>query len=652
MNHYKNWKLTKNTKHIYWLGADYETSGTNILNTAVLNELSDILQIIALDNNAEGLIIYSCKKTGFIAGADITEFSNFKEAKQILDFLLKGQDIFNKLESLKIPTVACIHGFCMGGGLELALACDYRVATQDKSTLLGLPEVLLGIHPGWGGTVRLPKLIGGFNALSQVILTGKPVNAKRAKQLGIVDDAVPYRQLERAALYYIEHTPAKHTPSILQKAENFRFVKPILAHLIRQKVSAKINQDNYPAPFFVIDLWEKDCSNITEAYINEAESVKKLINYNETARNLTRVFMLRERIKTFGKQNNFHLAHVHVIGAGVMGGDIAAWCALKGLKVTLQDQSYDKIAPAIGRAHVLYKRKLRENRLIQAAMDNIIPDPNGEGVKTADVIIEAVFENVEVKQQIMQHVEKHAKDSAIIATNTSSIPLDEINRVMRNPSRLVGIHFFNPVPEMELVEIVSSTVTSTEVQQKACAFVGKISKMPLPVKSSPGFLINRVLTPYLVTAMQLISEGYKPEVIDDAAVNFGMVMGPVELADTVGIDICLAVADNLASQINYEVPEKLRQMVKDGNLGKKTGKGFYQYKKGKIQKKKLISNEQQLDIAARLIQPMIDESKRCLEEKVVADGDLLDGGMIFATGFAPFRGGPIHYANTLLPVKS
>lgn len=645
MNHYKNWKLTKNTKHIYWLGADYEISGTNILNTAVLNELNDILQIIALDTNAQGLIIYSCKKTGFIAGADVTEFSTFKDAKQILDFLLKGQDIFNKLESLKIPTVACIHGFCMGGGLELALACNYRIATQDKSTVLGLPEVLLGIHPGWGGTVRLPKLIGGFNALSQVILTGKPVNAKRAKQLGIIDDAVPYRQLERAALYFIENTPPKHTPSMLQKISNLRFVKPILAHFIRQKVNSKINQENYPAPYFVIDLWEKDFSNTTEAYINEAESVKKLINYNETAKNLTRVFMLRERIKAFGKQNNFHLTHVHVIGAGVMGGDIAAWCALKGLRVTLQDQTYDKIAPAIGRAHALYKRKLRDSRLIQAAMDNITPDPSGHGIEIADVIIEAVFENIEVKQQIIQYIEKQAKDSAIIATNTSSIPLDEINRVMNNPARLVGIHFFNPVPEMELVEIVSSALTSIEIQQKACAFVGKIGKMPLPVKSSPGFLVNRVLTPYLVTAMQLIAEGYKPEVIDDAAVNFGMVMGPVELADTVGIDICLAVADNLASQINYEVPEKLRQMVKDGNLGKKSGKGFYQYKKGKIQKKKIPSNEQQKDIAARLIQPMIDESKRCLEEKVVADADLLDGGMIFATGFAPFRGGPLHYAN-------
>ncbi len=645
MNHYKNWKLTKNSKHIYWLGADYANSGTNILNSAVLNELNDILQLIALDSNAKGVIIHSCKENGFIAGADVTEFANFKDAKQILDFLLKGQTIFNKLESLKIPTVACIHGFCMGGGLELALACNYRIATQDKATSIGLPEVLLGIHPGWGGTVRLPKLIGGFNALSQLILTGKPLNAKRAKQLGVVDDVVPYRQLERAALNFIENMPPKHKPTILQKAADCRFIKPIIANLIRRQISKKINQENYPAPYFILDLWEQHFTNLTEAYINEAESVKKLINFNETAKNLTRVFLLRERIKAFGKQNHFEISHVHVIGAGVMGGDIAAWCALKGLKVTLQDQTYTKIAPAIGRAHELYKRKLREPRLIRASMDNLIPDPNGEGIAKADVIIEAVFENVEVKQQIMLNVEKLAKHSAIIATNTSSIPLDEISKVMHNPARLIGIHFFNPVAQMELVEIVSSTVTHIEIQQKACAFVGKIGKIALPVKSSPGFLINRVLTPYLVTAMQLVAEGYKPEVIDDAATTFGMVMGPVELADTVGIDICLAVADNLASQCNYEVPEKLRQMVADGKLGKKTGGGFYQYKKGKIQKRKLNESERKPELAERLIQPMIDESKQCLKEKVVADADLLDGGMIFATGFAPFRGGPMHYAS-------
>lgn len=646
MNHYKNWKLTKNSKHIYWLGADYAKSGTNVLNSNVLDELNDILQVISLDQQATGLIIYSCKSNGFIAGADVSEFATFNESKQILDFLLKGQSIFTKLESLKITTVACINGFCMGGGLELALACDYRIATDDRSTNLGLPEVMLGIHPGWGGTVRLPKLIGGLNALSQVILTGKPINSKRAKKLGIVDDVVPMRQLERAALYFIEKLPQKHKASFFQKATDSRFVKPILANILRKKINRKINQDHYPAPYFVIDLWETYYNNPAESFINEAESVKKLINYNDTAKNLSRVFLLRERIKAFGKQNNFNIAHVHVIGAGVMGGDIAAWCALKGMSVTLQDQDYDKIAPAIGRAYSLYKRKLREPNLIRAAMDNLIPDPNGEGIKRADIIIEAVFENIEVKQKIMLEVEKEAKSSAIIATNTSSIPLDEISGVMNNPTRLVGIHFFNPVAQMELVEIVSSAVTNTETQQKACAFVGKIGKIPLPVKSSPGFLINRVLTPYLVTAMQLVNEGYKPEVIDYAATRFGMVMGPVELADTVGIDICLAVADNLANKIHFEVPEKLRQMVKDGKLGKKTGSGFYQYKNGKAQKKKINPSEHKPELVDRLIQPMIEESKRCLEEKVVADADLLDGGMIFATGFAPFRGGPIHYANS------
>lgn len=644
MNHYKNWKLSKNSKNIYWLGADYAGSNTNVLNSHVLDELDDILKIIALDSDAKGLIIHSCKKNGFFAGADVSEFANYQNPKQILDFLLKGQNIFSQIESLEIPSVACIHGFCMGGGLELALACDYRIATNDNATKIGLPEVLLGIHPGWGGTVRLPKLIGGFNALSQMILTGKALNSKRAKQLGVIDDSVPYRQLERAALYFIEHTPTKHRSTAIQKITDSRFIKPIILSILRRKIGQKLNQDHYPAPYFIMDLWEKSSNNATEDFINEAESVKQLINFNDTAKNLTRAFLLRERIKAFGKQNNYTIKHVHVIGAGVMGGDIAAWCALKGLNVTLQDQDYDKIAPALGRAYKLFQKKLHEPRLVHAALDNIIPDPKGEGIKKADVIIEAVFENIEVKQKIMQNVEIFAKDTAVLATNTSSIPLDEISKVMQNPARLVGIHFFNPVAQMELVEVVSHNITNIETQQKACAFVGMIGKLALPVKSTPGFLINRVLTPYLVTAMQLVNEGYQPEVIDDAARQFGMIMGPIELADTVGIDICLAVADNLSSIINFEVPEKLRKMVKDGNLGKKSGTGFYKYKNGKIQKKKLPPNDLKPELAERLIQPMIDEAKRCLEEKVVADGDLLDGGMIFATGFAPFRGGPIHYA--------
>jgi 3-hydroxyacyl-CoA dehydrogenase/enoyl-CoA hydratase/3-hydroxybutyryl-CoA epimerase len=310
----------------------------------------------------------------------------------------------------------------------------------------------------------------------------------------------------------------------------------------------------------------------------------------------------------------------------------------------LQDKSYEQIAPAIGRAYQLFKKRLKKPRLIRAAMDNLIADPHGHGAARADVIIEAVYESLGVKQEIVKRVEFVAKPSAIIATNTSSIPLDEISQVMSNPERLIGIHFFNPVAKMELVEIVKSSKTLSLVADRACAFVNQIGRLPLPVKSSPGFLVNRVLMPYLLECVQLLQDGYRPEVIDEAAKSFGMMMGPVELADTVGMDVCLAVAENLTAHFGGDVPKRLSEMVQAGKLGRKSGEGFYQYKHGKPVKQKISNAQHSEEIAHRLILRMVNEAAICLREGVVADADLLDAGMIFGTGFAPFRGGPMHYA--------
>lgn len=644
MSNYKHWQMQIDAAHIVWLGIDRQNAAVNTINDEVLDELNGLLHEISQLNDAKGLVIYSLKPKGFIAGADVNAFSHFNTPTQAVDFLRKGQAVFSYLESLTIPTVAMIDGFCMGGGLELALACDYRIATDDKNTRIGLPEIMLGIHPGWGGTVRLPKLIGGFHALSNVILTGAPLAAAKAKALGIVDDVVPVRQLARAAVYYINNKPPKHKPSFVQSLSNYSWIRLLLAKMMRNTVAKKVKPEHYPAPFAVIDLWEKEGGFDERAYLKEADSVEQLVTKSDTASNLIRAFLLRERMKGFAKGSDFEAQHVHVIGAGVMGGDIAAWCALRGLRVTLQDKSYEQISPAMGRSYQLFKKKLRKPRLIQAAMDKLIPDPEGYGMARADVIIEAVFENLEVKQAIMKEVEARAKPTAIIATNTSSIPLDEISDAMKNPERLVGIHFFNPVSKMELVEVVSSTKTAKEISHNACAFVNQIGRLPLPVRSSPGFLVNRVLMPYLMECVQLLNEGYSAELIDSAALSFGMMMGPVELADTVGMDVCLAVAENLTSHFGGTVPEKLRAMVRAGKLGRKTGEGFYRYKNGKPVKQKITDKTGQKEIETRLILRMVNEAAACLREGVVADGDLLDGGMIFGTGFAPFRGGPLHYA--------
>jgi len=649
MHNKQQWLMETDSDNIVWLGLDRQGAGTNSIDDTVLDELNVLLQDIASMPQLKGLVVHSLKAKGFIAGADITTFSDLDTPERASQFLRKGQAVLARLEALTIPTVAMIDGFCLGGGMELALACDYRIATDSDSTRLGLPEIKLGIHPGWGGVVRLPRLIGGFKALSQVILTGSMLRAKKAKALGLVDDVVPLRQLRRAAIYYIEHKPKKQAPSFLDSLDRYAPIRQLIAFLLRREVKKKVREVHYPAPYAVIDFWEKESGFDDRAYLKEADSVVKLVTEGDTAKNLIRLFLLRERMKGFSKKAaDFKAKHVHVIGAGVMGGDIAAWCARQGLKVTLQDKSYAQIAPAMGRAERAFKKSLRKPRLIQAAMDRLIPDPEGHGIAQADVIIEAVFENLEVKQEIFKRLEAQAKSDAILASNTSSIPLDEISQVMSKPGRLVGIHFFNPVAQMELVEIVSSEHTMTKVTDQAAAFVNQISRLPLPVKSSPGFLVNRVLMPYLLECIQLLEDGYAPEVIDEAAKNFGMMMGPVELADTVGLDVCLAVAENLTAHFGGGVPKRIHDMVEKGHLGRKSGEGFYQYKQGKAVKNKAVLKQaigrHHEEIADRLVLRMVNEAAACLREGVVADADLLDAGMIFGTGFAPFRGGPMHYA--------
>ncbi|MDP3269326.1 MAG: enoyl-CoA hydratase-related protein, partial [Legionella sp.] len=351
MNNYKNWELKRDKDSILWLGINRNGAAVNTINEEVLDELNSILHEISLDKKAIGLIIYSLKEKGFIAGADVNAFSKFETPAQAVDFLQKGQAVFSRLQGLSIPSVAMIDGFCMGGGFELALACTYRVATDEKDTRIGLPEIMLGIHPGWGGTVRLPHLIGGFNALSQVILTGSAIPAAKAKSLGMIDDVVPIRQLKRAAIYFIKNKPPRHRPSFIEGLTNSTWLRKPIAYLMRHNVAKRVRKEHYPAPYAVIDLWEKEGGFGDRAYLKEADSVEQLVSTGDTSKNLIRAFFLRERLKGFAKDSNFKAKHVHVIGAGVMGGDIAAWCALRGIHVTLQDKSYEQIAPAIGRAY-------------------------------------------------------------------------------------------------------------------------------------------------------------------------------------------------------------------------------------------------------------------------------------------------------------
>lgn len=644
---YSHWKIEiKN--NITWAYFDKAESAVNTINKAVLEELEKIiLDTDQSTNNTLGLVIASSKKTGFIAGADIEQFTKIDSQEEGYELIRYGQEVFKQLENMRKPTLALINGFCVGGGCELVLACDYRVAENDPKVRIGLPEILLGIHPGWGGTVRLPKLIGGLKAMP-LILSGRTLSASAAKKLGVVDMAVPERQLESTVNYYFKHQPKKHQPNFIARLSNQFLIRILLAKVMQKQVAKKASKKHYPAPYAAIEQWKKHgVSN--SAYVPEAKSIAKLF-MTSTAQNLIRVFFLQTQLKSQAKTTKNKINHVHVIGAGTMGGDIAAWCALNNIKTTLQDREIKFIAPAIARTEKLYKKKLKKPHLVQAALDNLIPDVNGEGVKTADLIIEAIFEDVKIKQDLFKQLESKAKPEAILATNTSSIPLDEINTVLANPERLVGIHFFNPVSQMQLVEVVTGDKTSEEIANKSICFVKQIKRLPLPVKSSPGFVVNRILLPYLMESVLLIDQGFNKESIDKAAVDFGMPMGPIVLADTVGLDVCLSVAKELIKHYGGEVPKCLTDKVEQKCLGKKSGQGFYDYKKGKLVKSKNIKLASQADleqIQKRLVYRMLNEAAACLREGVIASDDLLDAGMIFGTGFAPFTGGPMHYAKSI-----
>ncbi len=651
----KHWRYEIDAQKIAWATFDKVEASVNTLDYDTLFELDNIIKITE-SNDAIGLIIRSGKKTGFIAGADIAKFQACKNPDEGLKLVLYGQEVFAQLEKMRKPTLAIIDGTCLGGGFELVLACTYRIASDSDSTQIGLPEIKLGIHPGWGGSIRLPRLIGSLQALP-LILSGKSLTAYQAAKLQILDYVLPTRALEHAARSIIQSNikqvrltrPALFQQRLrlyLKKASNAKCIRPLIANLIRKQMAKKTVMSHYPALEALLMQWQKHGVS-EEAYAYEAASLVSLFP-TEASQNLIRLFFLQTKLKS-GFKDVAPVQHVHIIGAGTMGGDIASWCALNGIKVTLQDREASFIAPAMVRAQALFAKKLKFKHLIQAANDRLMPDVVGEGMRHADIIIEAIYENLEAKQNILKEMEKIAKTTAIFATNTSSIALDEMNTVLSDPSRLVGIHFFNPVSMMQLVEVVRGDKTSETVINQASAFVKQIKRLPLNVKSHPGFLVNRILMPYLMESVMLIEEGVPIERIDYAAKQFGMPMGPIELADTVGLDICLSVAKELTQHMGGEVPQILQNKVAQKKLGKKTSQGFYAYRHGKKQHVKAVDLTNLSDdlITERLIYRMLNESARCLSEGIVSDDDMLDAGMVFGTGFAPFRGGPIQYAKTV-----
>jgi len=638
---YRHWFWSLDEDRTLQLTLDRDDSSQNSLSQEVLRELDAVISRIE-EERPRAVILRSGKDGSFVVGADVSEFTELKDRTQVADYIRSVHKTLRRLEDLSAPTIAVIDGPCLGGGLELALACRYRIAVDSAATRIGFPEIKLGIHPGFGGTVRSIQRIGAIPAL-QLMLTGRSLAARQANKMGLVDASVPRRVLDNAIRTFSNDPPTPRSPSLPARLANSAPLRPPLAWYLKRKAAEKADPRHYPAPGALIELWSRHGDNPERMYQAEAESVAGLLS-SPTAQNLVRVFFLQMQLKSLAKKAD-PMSRVHVIGAGSMGRDIAAVCALHGLQVSLQDLDQKALGRAVGAADKLFRKKLRKTHLVRAAHDRLMADPTGLGIENAELIIEAIVEDAEIKKKLYQNIEPRMATDAILASNTSSIPLEDLASSLEHPQRFLGIHFFNPVPKMPLVEVVNAEASSEEVVARAEAFVQQISHLPLPVKSAPGFLVNRVLMPYLMAAVELVEEGYDADTIDQAALDFGMPMGPLHLADKVGLDICLSVAKVFTEYFDKPIPDVLPRMIDAGHLGIKSAEGFFHYKNGRKRRnwKNWKKPKPPRELTDRLLDPLFAEAQACLDEGIVASAELVDAGMIFGTGFAPFTGGPMHY---------
>ena len=631
---------------------DRPDSPVNIFDAATLKELDAQLGSLG---DAPALILASAKKSVFVAGADIHLFQKMS-AEELARFVELGQGVFNRLAALKIPTVAAIHGAAVGGGCEVALACDWRVASPDSVTKIGLPETKLGIIPAWGGSTRLPRLIGVPGALD-IILGGKTVSAKHALKLGMIDDIAPRESLIRAAVQLAAR--GKHPRSLTHSAPVNAAVSAVVAHKARTDVQRR-TRGNYPALEKVLDviLHGSGARDEATSLARERAAVAELVNL-ETTRNLIRVFFLQEHAKKSSALVGAKIERAAVIGAGVMGVGIAQWLSTRGLRVVLRDVDATRVAAGMAGITKLFADGVRARALTEhearTAMDRITPAATEISLRGGDIVIEAAVEKMPVKKVIFQRLDELTRDDAILATNTSALSITELAAATRNPKRVVGIHFFNPVHKMQLVEVVVGEATAPEVAQRAVQFVQRIGKLPVVVRDRPGFLVNRILLPYLSEAGELFAAGVDPVAIDDAMLDFGMPMGPLRLTDEVGVDIAADVATTLAAAFpnRMRVPAILARMIEAGMLGKKSGSGFYRYASGgepTVNPTALAlrpAGTTAADLGERLALLMVNEAAACLGESVAASAGDIDLAMVMGTGWAPFRGGPLRYADSL-----
>ncbi len=680
MNDFKN--IRREVRDgICTLTFDKPNSAANIFDQATFEELNAHLDFLEAERSTlKGVVFRSAKPKIFIAGADLIGFSKETEiTEEKLGALIdQGQGTFERIARLPFPSVAAIHGVCLGGGCELTLACDWRVASNASATKIGLPEVMLGILPAWGGSTRLPRLIGLPAALG-AILTGKQYAAKPAQKLGLVDEVVYPEGLAAAAEKRIARGKRPAPKNFLS---NKSVIAGVVAATARKKTLAK-TRGNYPAPIKALEVAVNGLGVPHEVSLRNEKTAFIELAKTEASRNLMRVFLLQERAKKLKLPTELASAlpadgakpravkKAVVIGAGIMGAGIAQWLGARGLRVLLKDIGPEPLAKGMQSIAKVFrdaaKRRVFTPTEATAGLDRIVPVYQDVPMRDVDLVIEAAVEKLDLKRKIFADMEKRVGSETVLATNTSALSIDTIAEGLRLPERVVGIHYFNPVHRMQLVEIVRGARTSAETLETALAFVKNTGKLPVIAKDSPGFLVNRVLLPYMVEAVRLVLEGHPAETIDRIMLDFGMPMGPLRLADEVGLDVANHVAKDLAARLPHFASaakdDVLDHMIAKGWLGRKSGKGFYDFSGGKngsddartplnddVRLLLLTSspapvNADEATLRDRMVLIMVNEAARVLEEGVVEAPEDVDFGMIMGTGWAPFRGGPLRYAD-------
>ncbi|MDP1581764.1 MAG: 3-hydroxyacyl-CoA dehydrogenase NAD-binding domain-containing protein [Candidatus Didemnitutus sp.] len=647
---------------------DRPNSSANVFDLPTLAELDAHLATIESRADASGVLLVSAKSKIFVAGADLNSFVG-ATAEQLANIVDQGHRIFGRLENLKIPTVAAVNGVCLGGGCELVLACDWRVGSLDKSTKIGLPETQLGILPAWGGSVRLARLIGLPQALG-IILAGKQLVAQQAQKIGLFDEIAHPEYLVATARKFFARGKRRTKPA--GGLMNSVAMRPIITLQARKGVMAK-TRGHYPAPLKALDVVVGAMGQpLAQGLALERAAVLALAQ-TSASRNLMSIFFLQERAKKLkipGVENvGRPVQRVAVVGAGVMGAGIAQWTSSRGYPTLLKDIAPEALAKGLKTAEKIYAGAVKRRKMTvaeaTAAFDRITATHVDVPLTNVDLVIEAAVEKLELKQKIFQQLEARAAAHTVLATNTSALSIDAIAGGLQDPGRVVGIHFFNPVNRMQLVEVVRGARTSDAALDTALTFVKAIGKLPVLVNDSPGFLVNRILLPYMVEAVRIFNEGIDVQRLDRIMLDFGMPMGPARLSDEVGLDVAQHVAVDLQTRLPKPVPinDTLVRMIDKGWLGKKSGTGFYVFPKekgakeqsnpalGELQTSGKAQQQDDATLVDRMVLVMINEAARCLEEGVVDAPEDVDFGMIFGTGWAPFRGGPLRYADTLGSVE-